>query len=150
MLMWRCWKISITTIVLQNIFLLRKILIVGIPKSMVLVIVFKVFMWLLSLINAGPRIIIRLQWFKMVSRKRQDHLLQARWAMEFLCHPLILQWYPRKGKIAVPCLKSKWENIVYFLKHRIMHCLRLGKKSCLCTESIKGNVKPCSGQHFSL
>ena len=42
---------------------------VGIPKSMVLIIIFRVFMWPLSLRDAGPRSIIHLQRFKMVSQK---------------------------------------------------------------------------------
>ena len=44
----RLHKISIIPNVRQHIFLLRKILIVGIPKSTVLVIIFKVFMWTLA------------------------------------------------------------------------------------------------------
>ena len=77
-------------------FLLRKILKVGIPKSTVLVVVFRILLWLLSLINAGPRRVIHMQIFEIVSKKRRDHLLQARCTMEFLHHPLILQWHPRK------------------------------------------------------
>ena len=49
--------------------LLRNISIVGISKSMVLVIIFRVFMLLLSLMNSGPLRIIHLQCFKMVSKK---------------------------------------------------------------------------------
>ena len=54
----------------QNMFLLRKILIVGIPKSTVLVIIFRVFMWPLSLMNAGPRRISHLQCFEMAYQKK--------------------------------------------------------------------------------
>ena len=42
-------------------FLLRNISRVGIPKSTVLVIIFRVFMWPLSLVNAGPIRIIHFQ-----------------------------------------------------------------------------------------
>ena len=82
--------------------LLRNKLIVGIPKSTVLVIIFKVFMWPLSLINAVPRIIIHLQCFEMVSKKIRDHLIKSLWKMELLRRLLILQCNPRKRKISVP------------------------------------------------
>ena len=99
MLMWRLCKISITPTVRQNTFLLRKIPIVEIPKSMVLVIIFRVFMWLISLINSGPQKIIHLQCFEMVSKKGRDHLLQARWTMELLLYPLILPRDAREKKL---------------------------------------------------
>ena len=92
-------------------FLLRKISRFGIPKSTVLVIIFRVFIWPLLFINVGPRSLIRLQCFEMASQKRRDRMLQARWTMELLCHPLILQWHPRKIKIPVPRLKSKWKTL---------------------------------------
>ena len=47
-LMWILWKTCIIPNVRQNIFLLRKISRVGVPKSTVLVIIFRVFMWSLS------------------------------------------------------------------------------------------------------
>ena len=94
-------------------FLLRNISMVGIPKSTVLVIIFRVFMWPLSLINAVPWRIIHLQYFEMVSQKGQDHLLQARWTMEFLLHPLILQWHPGKIKFAVPSLNPNEKYSLY-------------------------------------
>ena len=52
MLMWRLCKFSLTPTLRQNNVLLRNILIVGIPKSTVLVIIFRVFIWLLSFKNA--------------------------------------------------------------------------------------------------
>ena len=51
-----------------KLFLLRKISMVGIPKSTDLVIIFRVFMWPLSLKNALPISIIQLQCFVMVSQ----------------------------------------------------------------------------------
>ena len=108
-------------------FLLRNISRVGIPKYRVLVITLRFFIWPLSLINAGLRIIIQLKYIEMVSPKRRDHLLQEIWTMGVLRHPLILQWHPRQRKIAVPRLKSKWKNMFYLLKQSMMHCLRLGK-----------------------
>ena len=51
-------------------FLLRNISRVRIPKPTALVIVFRVFMWTLSVINAGSRIIIHMQCFEMVSKKK--------------------------------------------------------------------------------
>ena len=84
-------KNSITPTVRQNHVLLRNISIVGIPKSTVLVIIFGVFMWPLSLINMGPQRIFHLQCFEMVSQKRQYHMLQAICTMEFLRNPLILK-----------------------------------------------------------
>ena len=86
--------------------MLRNISRVGIPKSTVLVIIFRVFLWPLSLRNAGPRSIIHLQCFKMVSKKIRDHLIKARWTMELLCRLLILKWHTKKRKIAVPHLKK--------------------------------------------
>ena len=50
-------------------FLLRKISIVGILKSTVFVIIFRLFMWPLSLMNGGARSIIHLQCFEMASKK---------------------------------------------------------------------------------
>ena len=79
----------------------------------------QIFMWPLSLINAGPQSIVYLQCFKMVSQKIQYHLLQARWTMEFLCHPLILQWHPRKRKISMPRLKSKWRTLFISYNKRL-------------------------------
>ena len=75
--MWRLRKIYIMPTVGQNIFLLRKISRVGTRKSTVLVIIFRVFMWPLSLRNAGPRSIIHWQCFEMVYQKVQDHLIKA-------------------------------------------------------------------------
>ena len=72
MLMWRLRKISIMRIVCQNHFLLRNISIVGVPNSMVLVIISRVFMWPLSLMNAVPIRIIHLQCFEMVSLKTRS------------------------------------------------------------------------------
>ena len=54
--------------------------------------------------------------FQKIIKKRQDHLLQARCTMEFLRHPLILQWHPRKIKIAVPRIKWKRKEIIYLKK----------------------------------
>ena len=70
MFMWQLRKNYIMPT--QNIFLMRKIPRVGIPKSTVLVITFRVFMWLLSLTNVGPRSIIHLQCFKMLSFKKRE------------------------------------------------------------------------------
>ena len=126
MLMWRLCKISITLTLRQNFFL-RKIWIVGIPKPTVLVNIFRVFMWPLSLINAGPQSIIHLQFFKMVSKKIRHYLLQARWKMYCLYHTMILQWHSIKIKISMRRLKLKWKDIVHLLKKRMMHCLLLFK-----------------------
>ena len=93
-------------------FLLRNILRVGIPKFTVLVIIFRVFMWPLSLINAGPRSITHWQCINMVSPKRRDNLLQELWKIEFLRHNLILPQHPREGIIAVTRLNPKWKIII--------------------------------------
>ena len=63
-------------------------------------------MWPLSFINVGPRRIIHLQAFEMVYPKRRDPLLQARWTMEFLCHPFILPRHSRERKIAMKRLRN--------------------------------------------
>ena len=128
MLMWILYKISIIPTLRQNHFLLKKILNVEIPKYTVLVILFRVFMCQISLINEVPRSIIHLQYFEMVSKKIRGHLLQAIQKIEFLRHPLIMQWYPRKNKKRRATLKFQMKNIIYLLKQRMMHCLRLGKK----------------------
>ena len=105
-------KISIMPTV-HNCFLLRNILRVGIPKSTVLVIIFRFFMWPLSLRNSGPRNIIHLQCFEKLSKKRPYYLIKSRWIMELIHRLLIMKWHPRKRKIAVPRLKKK------------MHCYSL-------------------------
>ena len=69
--------------------------------------------------------------------------------MEFLRHPLILPQHPGERKIAVTPLSSGRKNIVYILKHRMMQCLIIGKKTCLCNEAIKRQAQPCSGQIIS-
>ena len=98
----------------QKSFLLRKISRVGIPKSTFLVIIFRVFMWPLSLRNAGPRRIIHLQCSKIASKKRQDHLIKAWWTMELIFCLLIMKWHPRKRKFAIPGKKNKWKFIDLF------------------------------------
>ena len=149
MLMWRLRKMSIMPTVPQNMFLLRKILIVGIPKSTALVIIFRAFMWLLSLRNEGPIIIIHLQCFEMVPKKMQDHLIKAWWTMELIFHPLILQWHPRKRKISMQRLKTKWKLIVYLPKKRTRYCLSICEKTCLCTKAIKDHAQKLSVQIIS-
>ena len=62
----------------QKVSLLKNILRVGIPKSTVIIIIFRVFMWPLSLRNTGPGRIINLQFFEMVFQKIQDHLIKVR------------------------------------------------------------------------
>ena len=69
MFMWKLRKISIMPTIHQTLFVLRNILIVGIPKYTVLVIIFRVFVWPFTLMNVGPRSIIHLQCFEMVSQK---------------------------------------------------------------------------------
>ena len=68
-------EIYIMSTVRQSLFLLKKISIFGIPKSTVLVIIFRFFMWPLSLMNAGPISMIHLQWLEMVYQKIQDNLI---------------------------------------------------------------------------
>ena len=148
MLLWIFWKISIMSTVRQNNLLSRKILIVGIPNSTVLVTIFRVFMWPLSLINVGSRSITHLKYFKMVSKKSRDHMLQAIWTMELLRRLLILQWHTRE-KISVPRLKSKRKCIIYLLKKRTMHCLRMGFKNCFFTKAIKYHAQLWSGSFLS-
>ena len=61
--------------------------------------------------------------------------------MKFLRHLLILEFHPRKRKIAVPHSKSKSKYIVYLLKQRMMHYLGIGQKTCHCTKAIKGHAQ---------
>ena len=75
MLIWILNKNYIMPTVRQNIVLLRNISIFGIPKSMVLVIIFRVLMWPLSLINAGLRSIIHIQCLKMVSKNTRSSVI---------------------------------------------------------------------------
>ena len=53
--MWILRKSSIMPAVRKNIYMLRKYSRVGIKRYTFLVIIFRVFMWPLSFINAGPR-----------------------------------------------------------------------------------------------
>ena len=88
-------------------FLLRNISIVGILRSMVLIAIFRFFMWPLSLINLGPQSIIHLQYLEMVSQKIEDNLLQAETdnIISFSSSDSIIKF---KGeKIAAPHLKYK-------------------------------------------
>ena len=71
-----------------------------------------IFMWPLSLKNAGPRSIIHLQYFKMLFKKRWDHIIKARWTMELLCSILILKWHPRERKISDSHLEKRWRCFV--------------------------------------
>ena len=74
MLIWRSRKISIMPTVRKNLFLLRNILIVGIPKSTVLIIIFRVFMCPLSFGSLVPRSIIHLQFFlNGISKKTRSY-----------------------------------------------------------------------------
>ena len=93
--MWRLRKIYIMSTVRQNLFLLRNTSRVGIPKSAVLVIILRVFMWPLSLNNAGPVSIIHFQCLEMVYIKIQDHLIKSQLTMELLFRLLILKCHPR-------------------------------------------------------
>ena len=92
---------------------------VGIPKSMVLVIIFRVFMWPLSLINSGPISIIHLQCLELLYQKLQYHLIKARWTMELVRCLLILKWHPKWKKVlwktAMPRLTKQWSTIFYLL-----------------------------------
>ena len=55
----------------------------------------------------------------------------------------------KRNKISVPRLNSKWRSIVYPLKQRMMHCLRIAEKTCLCTKAIKCHAKKCTGEIIS-
>ena len=62
--------------VLHKSFLVRNFLSLGIRKSKVLVIIFRVFILLLSFKNAGGKLIIHMQTFHMLlEEKAQDHLI---------------------------------------------------------------------------
>ena len=45
--------------------------------------------------------------------------------------------------------KIQMKKSVYLLKHRMMHCFIIGKKTCLFTAEIKGHDEYCSGYKFS-
>ena len=45
--------------------------------------------------------------------------------------------------------KIKLKYIVYILKQRMMHCLRICLKPCLCNKAIKVHAKNCSGNIIS-
>ena len=81
--------------------------------------------------------------------KRLYHLIWAWWTMGLFCGTMILQWHTRKRKTAVPHLKYKLKCIVYLFKKRMMNCLTLFQKTCLCTKAIKGHAKQWSGQIIS-
>ena len=147
--MWILCKISITHTVHQDIFLLRKISIVGIPKSTVLVIIFKVFMWPLSLINVVPQSIIHLKCFKMVSKKNTRSSVTGKMGNGINFSSLDSTMAPNKNKSLCATFRIQMKNIVYLLKHRMMNCLWLIRKTCLYTEAIKSHSEPGSGKKFS-
>ena len=147
LMLMRRLRINSNTYCTRNIFL-RNISRVGIPKSTVLVIIF-IFLCGRSHWGMRDRSIIHLQCIEMVSKKIRYNLIKARWNMELLCCLLILKWHRRKIEIAVQRLKSKWICIVILLKPRMMHCLVIGKNTCLFTKAIKVDVKFWSGQIIS-
>ena len=55
----------------------------------------------------------------------------------------------KRRKSALTSLSSKWKNIVYLSKHKMMHCLGIGFKNWHYTEAIKGYARPCSVQNTS-
>ena len=119
MLMWRLHKISIMPTVRQYIFLLRKIPIVGIPTSTVIVIVFRLFMWPLSLRNVEWRSIVQLQCFKMVSQKNTISSYKVMMDNGTTSLSSDSTMASKGGKFAVPSLKLIWKCIVILLKIRM-------------------------------
>ena len=55
----------------------------------------------------------------------------------------------KRKKNRCSTFKIQMKNIVYLLDQRMMYCLRIGKKTCLCTEAIKDYAASCSGKNFS-
>ena len=87
-------------------FLMRIFSTIGIPKSTVLLIIFRVFIWLLSIRNSGKKALSIFRVSKWYSKKGQDHLIMKQRTMELLRRLLILKRHPnlRKflGKISMP------------------------------------------------
>ena len=55
----------------------------------------------------------------------------------------------KENKNRCATFKIRIKYIVYILKQRMMHCLRIAKKTCLCTKAIKFHAQKCSGQIIS-
>ena len=105
-------------------FLLRQISIVGIPKSTVLVIIFRFFMWPLSLINTGPRNIIHLQCFKMAYKKTRSYITgKTDDGIPSPSSDSAMTSKIKKNRRAI--FKIQMKNIVYFLNQRMMHFLKI-------------------------
>ena len=82
-------------------FLLRKLLTIGIPKSTVLVIIFRVFIWRLSFKNEGKKIIIHMQNFEIVLQEKvQDRLIMTVRTTELLCRILIMKRHPKLRNVS--------------------------------------------------
>ena len=82
-------------------FFVGEISTVGIPKPTVLVIIYRVFIWLLSFKNAGEKSIIRMQSFEMlVQEKGQDHIIKKVITMELLRRLLIMKRHPNLRKVS--------------------------------------------------
>ena len=139
--MWRLSKISIMPTVHENLFVLRNISIVGITKSNVLVIVFIVFMWPLSLMNVIPIRIIYLQCFEMVYKKTRSYYIG-----------MMNDGIPSSSSDSEITSKENKNRRATFKIQMKIHCLSLKseddalfkdrfKKTCLCTKFMKGHAK---------
>ena len=132
---------TMSTLRKNHIFLIN-ISIVLIPKSTVLVIIFRVLMLPLSLINAGPQSIINFQCKKKISSGvgfMDDRIPSSSYGSA-------VSSMKKKNRRAT--FKMQIKNINYLLRKRTMHCLGISKKTCLCTEEIKGHARPCSGHNI--
>ena len=75
-------------------FLLRKTLTFGIPKSTVLVIIFRVLFGCSHSKMWGKNSLSICRDSKLHLKKGQDHLIMKRWTMELLRHLLIMKRHP--------------------------------------------------------
>ena len=102
----------------QCSFLLKKIQTVGTPKPTLLLIIFRVFIWLISFINAGEKIHF-LRFEILLQAEGQDNLRKKVITMEILRRLLIMKQHPniRKvlGQISMPTSMHLWSRDVNIL-----------------------------------
>ena len=111
----------------KNHFLLRNILRVGITKSRVLVIIFRVFMCPLSLKNKGLRSIIDLQCFEMALKKtRSSYKGTIKYGTPLSYYDYEMASKERKNRCST--FERNEYELLFFLKLRTMHCLIIGQK----------------------
>ena len=113
------WKFTKCLLYATRVFCWEKISTFGIPKSTVLVIIFRVFIWLLSFKNAEKKHYPFADIRDGIKKKGQDHLIMKWWTMELLRSLLIMKGHPNLrnvlGGISMPNSTYLWRQDVIIL-----------------------------------